>query len=288
VIYILPTFLICGTQKGGTTALYYYLREHPEIYMTPKKEVHFFDLNYHLGIKWYKKHFKGVNNGKIKAIGEATPFYMYLESVPMRIFNTLPDVKLIFILRDPVKRAYSHYWHEVRLGYESLSFNKAIEKEEDRLSKGDLFSKQHYSYKDRGKYIIQLERFRKYFPKNQLLILINEELKENPHEVLQKVFEFLGVNPRFFSNKWRVPRYQGRSPRCIQLQKLRRMMPIRPLKMLIDFVNLKEGYPPMNSHIKKFLIEYFEPYNIRLEAFLGRKIEKWLRRGRIPIDTCKN
>ena len=175
----LPTFLICGTQKGGTTSLYHYLRDHPEIYMPLKKEVHFFDLNFHRGLDWYKEHFK-VEDEKIKAIGEATPFYMYLETVPKRIHKTIPNAKLIFILRDPVKRAYSHYWHELMSGYEILSFEEAIRREEERLSKGTIFVKQHYSYKDRGKYVIQLKRYMKYFTRNQMLILILEELKKNP------------------------------------------------------------------------------------------------------------
>ena len=96
----LPNFIICGTQKGGTSALYYFLKEHPEIYLSPKKEVHYFDLNYQKGLKWYEKHFKGASS-KYKAIGEASPLYMYLEEVPERIHKTLPDAKLIFITESP-------------------------------------------------------------------------------------------------------------------------------------------------------------------------------------------
>ena len=134
---VLPTFIICGTQRGGTTTLYHYLKEHPQICMSEKKEVHYFDLNYHKSLQWYESHFKDCQNKKVKTIGEASPFYMYLREVPERIDETLPDVKLIFILRNPVDRAYSHYWHEVKLGVEYLPFEEAIKRE---IAKENLIS----------------------------------------------------------------------------------------------------------------------------------------------------
>lgn len=178
---VLPTFIVCGAQKAGTSTLFQYLKNHLEICMSKHKEVHYFDLNYHNDIKWYEKEFIECQNKKVKAIGEASPFYMYLEEVPERINKILPNVKLIFILRNPVNRAYSHYWHEVRLGYESLSFEEAIRIEEERLSGANVFNKQNYSYTDRGKYVIQIKRFSKFFSQKQMLILINEELKKIPN-----------------------------------------------------------------------------------------------------------
>ena len=272
---VLPNFIICGTQKRGTTALYHYLREHPEIYMSEKKEVHFFDLNWNKGLNWYEKHFK-VTSGA-KAIGEASPFYMYLEEVPERIHEILPDAKLIFILRNPVDRAYSHYWHEVKLGFEYLTFEEAIKKEEERLSDGTIFSKQHYSYKDRGKYIEQIKRFMKYFSKDQILILLNDDLKKNPVNVMRKVFEFLEVDPNFTSPNWHVPHYVGKQPRIWRLQRLKAKIPISFVHGLIDRANLKPGYPPVGPQIRMKLIEYFKPYNKELEKFLGRKLDNWYR-----------
>jgi len=280
---MLPTFIICGAQKGGTTALYDYLKEHPDICIPPKKELHYFDLNYYRGVKWYEKQFKGCKKNEINAIGEASPFYMYLEEVPERIHALLPDVKLIFILRNPIDRAYSHYWHEVKLGYEYLSFEKAIEKEEERLAKGDLFSKQHYSYKDRGKYVIQLKRYRKYFPREQMLILVNEELRENPQYTMKKIFGFLGVDVSFTSSNWYTQHHKGKQPRIWKLQQLKGKLAGNllgnKLGHLIDFMNLKEGYPPMNHNVRKELAGYFEAYNMELERFLGKKMERW---------QCKN
>ena len=274
---LLPTFIICGTQKGGTTALYHYLREHPEICMSKKKEVHFFDLNYHMGIKWYEKNFAHCNSGKVKAIGESSPLYMYLEEVPERIHETLPDIKLVFILRHPVDRAYSHYWHEVRLGYEYLSFRDAIRVEEDRLSRGDIFSRRHYSYKDRGKYIIQLKRFRKYFSDDQMLILVTEDLRRSPEDVMKKILGFIGVDTSFKSPSWYARRYVGKTPRFWRLQRLKAKIPFKILRTFIDYVNLKEGYPPMDRGIREYLLEFFKPYNRELEEFLGRRLNEWYR-----------
>jgi len=282
----LPNFIICGTQKGGTSALYYFLKKHPEIYLPPKKEVHYFDLNYQKGLKWYEKHFKGASS-KYKAIGEASPSYMYLEEVPERIHEVLPDVKLIFILRNPVDRAYSHYWHEVKLGYEWLSFEEAIKVEQERLAKGDIINRIHYSYLDRGEYIEQIKRFRKYFSKDQILVLITEELKSNPEIIMRQIFEFLQVNPDFKSESWYNRKLNiGRKPRIKALQlirgKLHRIRTyyfprlaflINPTLHAIDTINLTKGYPKMSLETRKFLMNYFESHNIKLEKYLRRRLD---------------
>lgn len=173
---VLPNFIIPGAQKSGTTALRIYLAQHPEIFMA-NKEIHFFDNdeNYKKGIEGYEKFFDGWKGEK--AIGEKTPNYLYYEKAPERIYKLLPDVKLIFVLRNPVDRAYSHYRHNVRIGQETLSFEKAIEKEEERIKNPRL--KKIYSYKDRGKYIIQIKRYAEYFPKSQMLFLLAEDLKDD-------------------------------------------------------------------------------------------------------------
>ncbi|ASJ08373.1 hypothetical protein A3L11_03645 [Thermococcus siculi] len=272
----LPNFIICGTQKGGTTALYTYLKEHPEIFLPREKEVHYFDLNYPRGINWYEKHFRGTTP-QHRAIGEASPFYMYLEEVPERIYEILPDVKLIFILRNPVDRAYSHYWHEVKLGYEWLPFEAAIKKERERLEDASIFAKQNYSYLDRGKYIEQLKRYRKYFSRDQMLILINEDLKAYPEWTMRVVFEFLGVNSDFKSPNWHTSVYVGKSPKFWKLQRLKRYIPLTIAHNIIDSINLKAGYPSMNPNTREKLIKYFKPYNKELEKFLGRRLDSWHR-----------
>ena len=123
----LPDFLCVGAQKSGTSLLYRLLNQHPEIYLAKGKEIHFFnrDENYNKGIEWYSEHFAGSED--YKRVGEVTPDYNYVPTVPGRIYKTLgKDIKLIFMLRNPVDRAYSNYWMSFRRGHERFSFEKAI------------------------------------------------------------------------------------------------------------------------------------------------------------------
>jgi len=279
---MLPNFIICGTQKGGTTTLYHFLRSHPEIYMPHVKEIHFFDLNFHKGIEWYKKFFTYSKYKSYKAIGEATPLYMYLREVPERIHYYLPSVKLIFILRHPVDRAYSHYWHEISLGYEYLSFRNAILCEQKRLKTGHIFNLQHYSYLDRGKYIEQLRRFLKYFSRDQILIVFNKELKITPVLVMKRIFEFLEVNTKHVDPMWFRKRYNvGRSPRSWYLQRLYYKLKTRNgntwLTKAICKLNLRKGYPLLDLDTRRRLINFFKTYNEELELFLNKKLPWWYK-----------
>ena len=284
---VLPNFIICGTQRGGTTALYHYLKMHPEVYMSVKKEVHFFDLNFHRGVEWYSRFFSGARYGSYKAVGEASPLYMYLEEVPERIHSLLPEAKLIFILRHPVDRAYSHYWHEVKLGFEHLSFEEAVEREEERLKAGSLFARQHYSYLDRGRYAAQLERYRKYFSKDQMLILINRDLRENTLATLQKVSEFLGIDPGFWANVSLEKRYNvGKSPRSWAIHRIGVKIAYKvgpkttlgtTIRRLLRRTNFKEGYPPMKPQTRRKLLEVFKQPSKTLEQLIQRKLDWWYR-----------
>jgi hypothetical protein len=154
----LPDFLICGAQKAGTTALTFYLRNHPGIFIPWKKELHFFDadFNFNKGLDFYTRQFAGASQAQVT--GEGTPIYMYLNKIPGRIAPALPGIKLIFILRNPVDRAWSHYWDSVKRGKEEMSFEHAINLEEDRIIKDEV-SKRFFSYLDRGKYIDQINAY---------------------------------------------------------------------------------------------------------------------------------
>jgi hypothetical protein len=190
-------FIICGTQKGGTSALDMYLRGHPEICMANKKEVHFFDnegafradapdyTSYHSFFSPELRH---------KIVGEATPIYMYWRDAPQRIWQYNSDMKMIVLLRNPIDRAYSHWNMERQRNAETASFWDAIRNEEERCREALPYQHRVYSYIDRGFYLEQLRRLWAYFPKKQVLVLRNEELQKNPDETLQKVFAFLGVS----------------------------------------------------------------------------------------------
>jgi len=243
----LPDFLIIGAQKSGTTALYAYLRRHPGITGPAWKEVSYFDRHYRRGPAWYRGNFPLRARGSI--VGEASPSYLFHPRAPERAAGLLPDALLIALVRDPVERALSHYHHEVALGREELSFEEALEREEERL--GGELERMHdepgyfshawwnHTYLARGRYAEQLERWLAHFPRRQLLVLSNEELAEQPADTYRRVLEFLGASPH------RLPAY----PRVYE-----------------------RDYPEMRAETRaKLAASYAEP-NRRLYALLGRDL----------------
>jgi len=189
-------FVICGTQKGGTTALDEYLREHSEICMAEKKEVHFFNddkyfINGENSYSKYQSHF--APKKKHKLLGEASPVYMYWEKAAKRIYEYNPSMKLIVLLRNPIERAYSH-WNMMRLnGDEKLPFSDVIMQEKDRCGEAWSLQRRLYSYTDRGFYLKQLRRLWEHFPRENVLIIKSDMLKHEPEVVLQDISDFLCI-----------------------------------------------------------------------------------------------
>lgn len=191
----LPDFIIIGGQKCGTSSLFKYLSQHPQILSSLRKEVHFFDggldpniNNFQKGEPWYRAHFpkKSINIKKCQKIFEASPLYLFNPLCAKRISELIPNVKLILLLRNPTERAISHYFHERRRNTEFLSIHDALQKEEKRLKsiideadyKNPKFI--NFSYKQRGLYKIQLERYLYYFDWDQFLIMSSEDFFRNP------------------------------------------------------------------------------------------------------------
>lgn len=257
-IRLLPSFLIIGAAKSGTSSLYEYLVQHPCCIPAFKKEIHFFDLNFSKGLNWYRAHFPSLvcnygikkSQGQDLITGEASPYYIFHPLVPKRIAGTISRVKLIVLLRNPVDRAYSHYHHVVKYGFETLSFKHAIEAEENRLREEEerilvdedynSFSHRHHSYLARGIYINQVKVWMSLFPKEQILILSAEDFYADPPGILNRTFEFLNL-------------------------------PGLELKEYKVF--LRGKYPQMDPAIRKQLVEYFEPHNQRLYDYLGVRFE---------------
>lgn len=201
----LPSFMIIGAQKSGTSSLFDYLSEHPQLYPSSPKEVHFFDggldpdsNDFERGLTWYRAHFP---MWKGPGAFEASPLYLFDPRCPKRISDLLPEVKLIVVLRNPTERAISHYFHSMRSGRESLPIMEALLEEESRLKslvdEKRVESLIHHSYKSRGRYTEQLKRFFEYFPKRQVLILKGEDLFQRPEEVLSQVFKFVNASEEF-------------------------------------------------------------------------------------------
>lgn len=194
-------FIIGGTQKGGTTALDYYLRKHKQIGMAKKKELHFFDndtlfSNSNIDYSIYEKNFNFFLNKKV--YGETTPIYMYWEPSCKRIYDYNPDIKLIFILRNPISRAFSHWNMEFdrRKSYNE-SFSFAIRNEcENNLIENHIQNRM-YSYVDRGFYFRQIKRIKNYFDERQILFIKYEDFKKNQRKTLFEIFTFLGVDSAY-------------------------------------------------------------------------------------------
>jgi len=209
---VLPDFIILGAQKAGTTTVYDNLVKHPAVHPCDIKEVHFFDKNWHRGPNWYRAHFplkatrgKAIEQSEQWVTGEGSPYYLFHPLVAERIKNLCPQARLVVVLRNPVDRAYSHYQHEKRKGREDLSFEDALAAEVQRIGndaeqlKSDQyfqsFAHQHFSYKSRGRYAEQLERWFKVFPREQFLILESGDLNRNFAETFERVYKFLGISP---------------------------------------------------------------------------------------------
>jgi hypothetical protein len=207
-------FLGVGAQKSGTTTLHDLLKQHYEINLPVIKETKFFceDKKFETGLEFYLSHFNTKNTGA-SIWGEIDPDYMYNERAPERIYNTLGrNIKLIFLLRNPVDRAYSHYLMNRKRYIEDKSFTEALLLENERLKKGE-YNKLNFSYLARGYYGKQIKEFLKYFPSDQMLILIFENFIRQKEKYLYEILQFIGVkntdfkfNTAIKSNPAFVPR----------------------------------------------------------------------------------
>lgn len=252
---LLPDYLVVGAARAGSTSLYSYLVRHPLVGAASHKEIHFFDLNYERGASWYRRHFPTVASrelarrryGSDLITGEASPYYLFHPHVPGRVRALLPDVRLIVLLRDPVARAYSQYQLERRAGRERLSFEEAIEREEERIGAETArveadpgyasSAHRHFSYLARGIYAPQLERWLALFPREQLLVLRSEDLFADPPAVFRQALAFLELPP------WELPQYRAFN---------------------------YSPYPEMSPSVRTFLAGYFREDNQRLSDLLGR------------------
>jgi hypothetical protein len=245
----LPDFLIIGAQKCGTTYLYDELVKHPNIAVARTKEIHFFDAHFAKGVAWYRTFFPRHRQDRLQRpvlTGEASPSYLFYPHTARRVYELVPHVKVIVLLRNPVDRAYSHYNHEVRLGFETLSFEDAIEKENERLL-GELdktFSDEtyyghnlmHYAYLARGIYVDQIRVWRQFLPKEHILVVRSEDFYGQPTNTIRQVQAFLGLPDR-------ESQQQGKP----------KVFP----------------YPKMSAKTRQNLLDHFKPHNQRLNEYLG-------------------
>jgi hypothetical protein len=247
----LPDFMVLGAQKCGTTFFYQLLAQHPRVKPAFLKEVHYFDLNYRKGEYWYRSNFPlQGSEDRDYVTGESSPYYLFHPHAPRRAAQLVPEAKLIVLLRNPVQRAYSHYQHQVTRvkgeGHETLTFERAIEAEEERL-RGEVermvqdehyLSPNHrnYSYLARGLYVDQLSAWSKYFDGTQMLVLKSEDLFRDTPSILRATSDFLKI-PYWAPEAYSIP-------------------------------NRRE-YTDVSTTVRQRLEDFFRPHNLRLYEYLG-------------------
>lgn len=298
----MPNFLIIGAAKAGTTALYYYLKQHPQIFMSPVKEPNFFALegqkpNFRgpgdgeainrfsiTDIEAYQALFEGAENAL--AVGEASPLYLYSPDAPKRIRHHIPNAKLIVILRNPVERAYSHFLHFVRDGREPYTdFRKALMEEEKRM-------REHWEwawyYKAVGFYFIQLRRYYELFDPGQIRVYLYEDLEEKPMGLLRDIFRFLGVDDDFKPdvslrfNVSGVPRNKIIHAFLSKPHPIKSLLkPLIPVKLrqrlVVTLRNQNLAKPEFPTAVRRELVELYREDILKLQALIKRDLSHWLR-----------
>jgi hypothetical protein len=269
---LLPTFLVIGAQKSATTSVIHYLGGHPDVFAL-RDEVHFFDRHYDRGIDWYRLRFAGGEEAL--EVGESTPEYMYFEEVPARMAQHVPAARLVAILRNPVDRAYSHYWHNRTRGVEPLAFEDALDSEEERLSGGDPVARSRYSYLDRGRYLPQLQRVREHFPGDLLRVELFEDLQRDRTAVVRSLYRFLGLEEGIVPEGIDRARNRFVSFRSQRLRKPIRRLP-GPLRRVAARLNIRyTEYPSLPPAVRARLHERFADDNSALASWLGRDLSLW-------------
>ncbi|MGK7919850.1 MAG: tetratricopeptide repeat protein [Trichodesmium sp.] len=244
-----PNFIVIGVKKAGTTSIYRYLIQHPQILPAIKKEIDFWSFYFHRGLDWYQAHFPTIPESEKFLTGEASPSYFDAPDTPARLFHFFPKIKLIVLLRNPVDRTISDYYHEVRSNAENMSVEEVINSRLEKLIKiSSSFVKEKDYWNYQGDYIASsvyldwLQKWLNIFPREQLLILPSEEFYSNPKTTMKQVFNFLGL-----------PDYQ-----------------------IPNYPKLNVGsYSFISESLRQKLSDYFQPHNQRLEEYLGMKFN-WL------------
>ena len=268
----LPTFLVIGAQKSGTTSLVHYLGAHPDVFALPD-EVHFFDRNFERGIDWYRERFGAAT--RERHVGESTPEYMYARDVPRRIAETLADVRLLAILRNPVDRAYSAYWHNRTRGHEELPFEEALDAEGSRLASADEPVAMRFGYLDRGRYAAQLRRVREALPETPLNVTLFERLRDDRVETVRSLYRFLGVDEAVAP-----PEITEVKNRFVEFRSQRLRRPIRrlpgPLRRVAGRLNIRyTTYPPLSPEVRARVSARFRDANADLASRFGLDLTPW-------------
>lgn len=277
----LPTFLVLGAQKSGTTSLNDLLSQHTDICMSLPKETHFFNVHLDKGLDYYRQTFFRNWRGE-KAVGETTPPYLFLPYIPQRISETLPEVRMVVTLRNPVERAFSHWWMNTLFGLETLNFRDAIQ-HSLRLSFEDLMKAQKCErfYLQVGYYAEQLKRYQKFFPPKRFYIILSDRLMQDTEATLNEIYSFIGV-VRAPLPRDTIRRHETLGLFANWLQKyLRRLSLDKLISPQMGYIarqflkSIGDRPPTLDDEMRTRLTEHYRPYNKVLEELLKIDLRSW-------------
>ncbi len=300
----LPNFLILGAAKCGTTSLCAYLDQHPDVFFSTPKEPTFFEAEYERGLEYYcSRYFRGWRGEH--AVGEARTHNLMLPYVPARIRESLPEAHLVALLRNPVDRAFSHWWHRHSRGLDERPFFESVRANRDHIERGLDFhgpegeerwrqslvynrknvSTRYDLYLELGHYAEQLGRYLELFPRSQIEVVFFEDLERNPEQVTQGLWRFLGVDSNR-SLESTVPRnvasYRARSATVRRLGALpkpgflKRWIPEAIQTRAGEYLKGRPIDPPvLEPEAEAWLLEHFAPHNRALERLLELELPDW-------------
>lgn len=260
-----PNFVIAGFQKCATTWLYRCLSEHPDILMSSQHMVHFFDIHFEKGPDWYFDFFDQYKGEK--CIGDSTVTYIKHPDFASRLKQFNPETKIILCLRNPIDRAFSHYWHEKKKG----RFNFTFEEYETNY---DLFE----TWIRTGFYDTYIEQLLMTFDRKQLAVFFSEDFEASPNNELERLFQFLEVDSTFIPKA--IHQRANRANRAEFLptnnpiKKLLKMTHSKREQFPVDLTEYKNGLP---IETKNKLIQIYSPHVDHLSSMLSRDLSSWLK-----------
>jgi hypothetical protein len=299
-----PNFFVLGAMKCGTTSLYAYLNQHPDVHFSDPKEPIFFEFEYSNGLEYYwNRYFSGWRGQSV--VGEARHRNLYLPYVAERIKKVIPNPKFIVIVRDPIERAYSHWLHNYRIGLETLQFEDAIWEDMKRIERGVTFegeegaelwardlvvprgkkgirtTKEFRTYVDSGYYSQQIRLYMTLFSPERIKIVFAEDLAQNPQHVVSELWSFLGVEPsvKLVDTK---PRNVSESLASITIKQYGRrvkmfsLLPLRVKKLGHRWIEKLGNHPSsLSPSVGQYLASHYYRHNRDLEKLTGRDLAIW-------------
>jgi hypothetical protein len=280
----MPNFFLVGAPKAGTTSLYRYLDQHPDVYMSPVKEPCYFceEIRLQQFSEWddYLRLFEDVKGET--AIGEGSVLYLWSKSAAHNIRLKVPDAKILMVLREPVGRAFSEYLHGITEGAVRGTFRKYIE---NSLSHGSDKASEVWPCLEFGLYSAGVKRYLDHFSRENVHIVLYEEFQEQQAKVMSRIFEFIGVDPTFLpdtSERYHVPHV----PRSLRFgyflkkhkvwQRAAGMKPSRFRSFVKKFV-VRKSTPAVSPSDREFLLDYYRADMQKLATLLDRDLAAWLR-----------